>query len=651
MSLLFTPFDLKQEGFLRYKLPLKSNRSRRFLDHDVTSVRKGLHKRSTTSFRGDMGRSYLVSGPIDIRSDDDFALQGWPGEGTPGNPYRIENLTIDPHSYADSCIDIRGTRAHFIIRNCLLVNAQWWFSGAGVFLFDVMNGQIVNNTLVDNVYGVRLIQSTSNLIANNTSSRQWAGIRFDNSYTNIVLNNTVSVNERGVSLQSSNDNTISNNTLIANDFGVHIYISNDNTITNNTFIGCGMYITGFSLQDTEQALVADNTVNNKPLVLLYDLVGETILGPAGQIILINCTNVVVRDFILSNCSVGILFLFSSQITVTNNTCSANSGSGIRFIYSNYCTATNNTCIANGLYNDSLSAGISLLYSHNSTITSNKCTSNQIGILLETSNDNTITNNSCTNDWNGIYLHITINSTLNYNSINSNYSAILMQSAYHSVVTHNNCSSLVNDGIHIYASEHCIIEDNFCTENGEAGISILSSLENVFSGNTCTRSGMGFEMYGSDENLIEDNISSENEEYGFYIDYSADNIISYNLVEQNGLWGVYITNRSLNNTIYRNSFIGNNGNVNGFDDGSGNLFDYNFWSEYTGPDLDLNGIGDLPHPIEGIANNTDPHPLMAPQGIRPPTMFIYQMLMLSGNIATVIILAGAILRLRRLSRSS
>lgn len=622
--------------------------SRQFLNYHSSAARGWSSEMENQEAYAD--RAYLEYGAIDISSDDDFQSQGWPGNGTVEDPYRIENLFIDPDAYADNCIDIRNTRAHFIIRDCLLVNAQWWFRGAGVFLYNVRNGKIVNNTLADNVYGVRLIESSFNLIGNNTSTGQWAGVLFDSSYLNVILNNTVSANAFGVSLRESNVNTVSNNTLVANDFGVNVERSTVNTITNNTFIDCGMYITAFYLGELRQAQVAGNTVNGQPLLFLNNLVGETIQGPAGQIILINCSDVTVQDFVLTNCSVGILILFSNQSMVTNNTCTANSGSGIRFIYSTHNTAVNNTCISNGLYNDSLSAGISLSGSDTTIISENKCTSNQIGILLEDSNLNTITNNTCTNDWNGIFLHISMNNTLTHNSIHTNYSAILMQSAYYSIVSHNNCSSIVNDGIHIYASEHCIIEDNYCTENGEVGISILSSLENTFSRNTCTRSGMGFEMYGSDENLVEDNISSENEEYGFYIDYCAENVISYNLVEQNGFWGVYLSNRSSDNMIYSNSFIDNNGTENGFDDGSGNVFDYNFWSEYRGPDIDLNGIGDIPHPVSGAANNTDPHPLMAPIGIRPPTMFLYQLILLSVDIGTAIVLAGGLLKLRKVFRS-
>ena len=38
--------------------------------------------------------SYIEHDPIDIRSNDDFETQGWPGNGTENDPYIIEGLTI-----------------------------------------------------------------------------------------------------------------------------------------------------------------------------------------------------------------------------------------------------------------------------------------------------------------------------------------------------------------------------------------------------------------------------------------------------------------------------------------------------------------------------------------------------------------------------
>ncbi len=49
----------------------------------------------------------------------------------------------------------------------------------------------------------------------------------------------------------------------------------------------------------------------------------------------------------------------------------------------------------------------------------------------------------------------------------------------------------------------------------------------------------------------------------------------------------------------------------FDDGVVNIFDYNYYDYYSGPDVDGNMIGDFPQLIPGSAGNNDPHPLLLP----------------------------------------
>ena len=56
---------------------------------------------------GDINRidiaSMTLHAPINISSNQDFILQGWPGNGTQANPYMIEALQIDGE---ENCINI-----------------------------------------------------------------------------------------------------------------------------------------------------------------------------------------------------------------------------------------------------------------------------------------------------------------------------------------------------------------------------------------------------------------------------------------------------------------------------------------------------------------------------------------------------------------
>ncbi len=55
--------------------------------------------------------------PIQILSDAYWSSQGWPGAGTTENPYRIENLIINPPTWTHA-IEINNTRCHVLIQNC-----------------------------------------------------------------------------------------------------------------------------------------------------------------------------------------------------------------------------------------------------------------------------------------------------------------------------------------------------------------------------------------------------------------------------------------------------------------------------------------------------------------------------------------------------
>jgi parallel beta-helix repeat protein len=91
--------------------------------------------------------------------------------------------------------------------------------------------------------------------------------------------------------------------------------------------------------------VEDNTVNGKPLVYLED-VKDSAVTDAGQVILVNCSNITVENLYLSNTSVGIELAQTEDSIILNNTASNNDYAGICLAHSNNNTITGNTASNN-----------------------------------------------------------------------------------------------------------------------------------------------------------------------------------------------------------------------------------------------------------------------------------------------------------------
>ncbi len=90
-------------------------------------------------------------------------------------------------------------------------------------------------------------------------------------------------------------------------------------------------------------------------------------------------------------------------------------------------------------------------------------------------------------------------------------------------------------------------------------------------------------------------------------------ITQNKFITNTLHGIDLDPSCAKNLVQLNDFIGNNnGSSQATDNGTSNVFEYNYWSEWTSPDTDhLIGIVDVPYAIEGTANTPDWHPLVNP----------------------------------------
>ena len=321
---------------------------------------------------------------------------------------------------------------------------------------------ITNNNCSNNFFGIALYKSDDNSIMNNNCSNNSGetlgsgkmltgafkygyGISLKDSNSNSITNNTCSSNhDYGIHLVSSGNNIIKNNNCSNNRDGIYLGIHpgtypNNNKLTGNVMLGNGIVIQGDSLSDYIHEINETNTVNGKPVYYWKDVEGGRIPDGAGQVILVNSTNISIENQSLNNASIGIQIAFSSFITIKNNSCS-NNDKGILIYRSNSNTITNNIALNNtecSIYLDS---------SNNNSILNNNASNNNrgYGIYLESSNNNNIMNNKISNNGhvdigdrftrligggiylfkslnNKIYLNDFINNSLNvppYHSINS-----------------------------------------------------------------------------------------------------------------------------------------------------------------------------------------------------------------------------------------
>ena len=112
---------------------------------------------------------------------------------------------------------------------------------------------------------------------------------------------------------------------------------------------------------------------------------------------------------------------------------------------------------------------------------------------------------------------------------------------------------------------------------------------------------------SNHNMISWNTIEDNRATGIYLHDSAQfNYIHHNIVQNNEGAGLFIWEQSIDNIIYHNDFI-QNGWYNVKDKEGGNIWhhDYpyggNYWDDYSGSDINGDGIGEESYDIMGDYN--------------------------------------------------
>ncbi len=387
--------------------------------------------------------AYTPHDPISITSDSDFETQGWPGNGTAENPYRIEGLNITTNGH---CIEITSTTVHYLIKNCLL-SATNPTNNPGIYLFSAPNGTIQDCKMENHLSNVWLSVSDNCTFKNNTISE---------------------TSNQGIKLWGSNQCAIINNTFANNsESAINLEQTSNSTIANNTFQNNGLVISNNDqIEYWITHDVSGNTVNGKELAYLKNLNNTKIdASTHGQTILVNCNNITLANGTYNNASRGIQFAFCTNTTIRNNTVLASKygilqhSSPRSYVINNTArlnefgfllssenmTASNNTATENrhGFYISGYNALISgndainnsqdgfWINTEESNFTQNVVSQNQVGLNLHYDDaSNFAMNEVSNNSESGFYLNMVLGSTFLNNSIsNSKHGMHITRDAY------------------------------------------------------------------------------------------------------------------------------------------------------------------------------------------------------------------------------
>ena len=176
------------------------------------------------------------------------------------------------------------------------------------------------------------------------------------------------------------------------------------------------------------------------------------------------------------------------------------------------------------------------------------------------------------------------------------------------VIENRVSNCSYGGIFVHESSTCEVANNTVISTTQAGIYLWESYGILITNNTISNTLHGiYLLVRSTNNTIVENFVTNNTQ-GIALSYDCDrNTVAGNIVTFSGS-GI-VMGGSKNNTIYHNNVFHNNRQAWSYGDAS-NFWDGgnegNYWGDYAGIDLNLDGVGDTPYAIDEM--NRDNYPL-------------------------------------------
>jgi parallel beta-helix repeat protein len=225
----------------------------------------------------------------------------------------------------------------------------------GIYIDNVDNCHIQNNKFAGSHSGVVLDHANHcNIIDNFFES--CGGIHFGHHTDHNTVENNILENCEGIVLTISSNNFLNSNTITDGVYGLALMggviadnILSDNLMSNNKY--------NFALQEkSKNQIDTSNKINGKPIYYITDkenLVIDPSWGDIGYLGIVNCSNILIKDILLTENYEGLAIYNSTNIEIKNVSLT-NNRYGIYSTFSDNCIFSQNT-LSNNYY------GLSLRY--------------------------------------------------------------------------------------------------------------------------------------------------------------------------------------------------------------------------------------------------------------------------------------------------
>lgn len=229
-------------------------------------------------------------------------------------------------------------------------------------------------------------------------------------------------------------------------------------------------------------------------------------------------------------------------------------------------------------------------------------SNFFGIYLAQASQCKIKNNfiqsngkSETSSGNGIHLWNSNKIEIISNEISGHRDGIYLEFVKDALIEKNISKKNLRYGLHFMFSDGCTYSGNTFQNNG-AGVAVMYSknvemIQNNFDNNWGPAS-YGLLLKDISESTIEKNNFIENTT-GIYLEGCSKSVIKNNSFQKNG-WAIKLMANSTDNFFSKNDFISNSFDIATNSRQNFNSFNGNYYSKYSGYDLNKDGIGDVPY---------------------------------------------------------